>query len=466
MVKKSIVLTVYYQPHTKLNMTGYEGEIIILPTSKMLTLICSVSGGNPAPTITWSCPYGQLESTSAPDVTSKRTFPISSTMNGRTCKCSAAQTGTPWSEERTVTFVIHFGPSSIDLTINKSPLVSHDTVTFKCATADSNPAPKIEWYNGKEVVPDAAIKVVGDFTQSWTIRIDRHFDGRKVMCRTIDVNGLHINDFMVLDVKYGPHNTTMFVSPQIIHEGDDVLITCLTDSNPDPSYSFDTTSDQLDGTVIRNVVVIRNANFSHSGNYTCVTRNNYGTHTATVAINIIPRRDIECVGCVGWIVATVMLILLLVVLAAVVAVAILRRRWLTSLLECLRRKQSKPAANGAYENTAFESQNTAVSGQELYEPLGDRTQQPIYEDVDTQNDKSKTEASRNKALKTEPADARPSSGGSEHMYVNKEELNTENEIGGTHTKAEPFYANARALKAILPSKEMRNKRKKRRERQT
>ncbi|XP_056426565.1 neuronal growth regulator 1-like [Hyla sarda] len=82
-----------------------------------------------------------------------------------------------------------------------------------------------------------------------------------------------------VSVQYKPKVVAVIVNPTLHNEGDAVTITCEADSNPSPTYSWETPSSDIQFSPNNKTVTIHKVSRSHLGTYRCTASNMHGSHS-------------------------------------------------------------------------------------------------------------------------------------------------------------------------------------------
>ncbi|XP_053388680.1 hemicentin-1-like [Mercenaria mercenaria] len=142
------LLNVQYPPGPPV-ITGYsDGGMYRVIENTQGRLLCSVTGGNPAPTLTWNCiNSGTLETTSYGTVTKTHVW-IAQRNQDRTCTCRSSH----YSGEKTVSVHIEvlYPPSTPTFRINSTrvsgtvKVIRNNRLSVSCISS-GNPSPSYTW---------------------------------------------------------------------------------------------------------------------------------------------------------------------------------------------------------------------------------------------------------------------------------------------------------------------------------
>uniref|UniRef100_A0A3P9CAZ2 B-cell receptor CD22 n=1 Tax=Maylandia zebra TaxID=106582 RepID=A0A3P9CAZ2_9CICH len=160
-------------------------------------------------------------------------------------------------------------------------IVEGSSVTLTCSS-DANPAASYTWYKEDVINP--------------LIYQNQHFffsilpsDSGKYYCTADNDLGQKRSESRTIDVKYAPKLPSVSVSPSAeIVEGSSVTLTCSSDANPAPSYTWYKDNKVL-ATRQKNVYHFISIKLENSGNYSCKSENQYGQKNST-SLSI----DVQC----------------------------------------------------------------------------------------------------------------------------------------------------------------------------
>ncbi|XP_032418975.1 hemicentin-1-like [Xiphophorus hellerii] len=160
-------------------------------------------------------------------------------------------------------------------------IVEGNQVFLKCSS-NANPPANYTWYKK---------------TQSSTLQLHRKdsevylreiqtSDSGEYFCVANNQLGESISEYLNIDVKYAPKLADLSLSHVEIVEGDSVHLTCSSDGNPTPSYSwYKDNQVMLQGQ--GGVYQFTSVTSEDSGTYCCEVGNKYGRiNSSTVLINV------------------------------------------------------------------------------------------------------------------------------------------------------------------------------------
>ncbi|XP_078138765.1 B-cell receptor CD22-like [Centroberyx gerrardi] len=130
---------------------------------------------------------------------------------------------------------VKYGPKNTSVLVSPSDeTVEGSSVTLTCSS-DANPAATYTWYkeNGN---PDHKALKTGPQLDFVSIQSS---DSGEYYCAAENLLGENRSDSISINVKYGPKNTSVLVSPSgETVEGSSVTLTCSSDANPAATYTW------------------------------------------------------------------------------------------------------------------------------------------------------------------------------------------------------------------------------------
>ncbi|XP_051544905.1 hemicentin-1-like isoform X9 [Myxocyprinus asiaticus] len=176
---------------------------------------------------------------------------------------------------------IQYAPKNTSVTVNPSGSVLEGrSVTLTCIS-DGNPV-NYSWYRDTE----EHLKHLQTGQNLTIIKTDPTHIGR-YYCTAENKHGEQ-NSSVLLDIQYAPKNTSVTVNPSgSVLEGRSVTLTCISDGNPDVSYSwYRDTEEHLKHLQTGDTLDIMKTDPTHSGRYYCTAQNQYGTQNSSVLLDI------------------------------------------------------------------------------------------------------------------------------------------------------------------------------------
>ncbi|XP_064872758.1 B-cell receptor CD22-like isoform X2 [Oncorhynchus nerka] len=336
-------LTVRYGPRNTSVSVSPSGEIV---EGSSVTLTCSSDANPPVDKYTWYKKNGgHYQSISNQNTGPHHTFnQIKSSDTGEYYCEAQNELGTDRPES--INMDVKYGPKNTSVSVSPSgEVVEGSSVTLTCSSDANPPVDKYTWY-----------KKNGGHYQSisnqntgphHTFNQIKSSDTGEYYCEAQNELGTDSPESINMDVKYGPKNTSVSVSPSgEIVEGSSVTLTCSSDANPPVDkytwYKKNLTSPKASGQSYS----ITNIISEDRGDYYCEAQNGRGSMNSTALMIIVAGKQTSVLtAAVGIIVVVLVLILCL------------------SGLMWFRKKASKPTSN-----TGDTSENEQVS---LLESEGD-----------------------------------------------------------------------------------------------
>ncbi|XP_051974154.1 neural cell adhesion molecule 1-like [Xyrauchen texanus] len=197
-------------------------------------------------------------------------------------------------EQASRTLHVQYSPKNTSVTVNPSGSVLEGrSVTLTCIS-DGNPDVSYSWYRDTE----EHLKHL-QTEQNLTInKTDPTHSGR-YYCRAQNQYGTQ-NSSVLLDIQYAPKNTSVTVNPSgSVLEGRSVTLTCISDGNPDVSYSwYRDTEEHLKHLQTEQNLTISKTDPTHSGRYYCTAQNQYGEqNSSSVILNVTYAPKISTSSC-------------------------------------------------------------------------------------------------------------------------------------------------------------------------
>ncbi|XP_051544917.1 B-cell receptor CD22-like isoform X16 [Myxocyprinus asiaticus] len=184
-------------------------------------------------------------------------------------------------EQASRTLHVQYAPKNTSVTVNPSGSVLEGrSVTLTCIS-DGNPV-NYSWYRDTE----EHLKHLQTGQNLTIIKTDPTHIGR-YYCTAENKHGEQ-NSSVLLDIQYAPKNTSVTVNPSgSVLEGRSVTLTCISDGNPDVSYSwYRDTEEHLKHLQTGDTLDIMKTDPTHSGRYYCTAQNQYGTQNSSVLLDI------------------------------------------------------------------------------------------------------------------------------------------------------------------------------------
>ncbi|XP_060918653.1 B-cell receptor CD22-like isoform X2 [Labrus mixtus] len=180
-----------------------------------------------------------------------------------------------------VSINVKYAPSVCSASVSPAGEIrenSRVTVTCSC---DANPAPEYTWYQkyGRELSKES--ELVFSSVQS--------SDSGWYYCAAKNDLGESSSGYVKVEVKYAPKLPSVSLSPSAeIVEGSSVTLTCSSDANPEPEYTWYKKKSYWDQTLIKNKhLVFSSVQSSDSGEFYCTAVNTVGSQKSkSISIDV------------------------------------------------------------------------------------------------------------------------------------------------------------------------------------
>ncbi|XP_057698854.1 B-cell receptor CD22-like isoform X2 [Corythoichthys intestinalis] len=178
---------------------------------------------------------------------------------------------------------VQFAPRFPDLRVSPSNVIKEGTQVNLTCISDANPAASFTWYKGQTAL--------GSSERNYVFNSIRPEDSGSFYCKAYNKYG-HVNsDPVFINVQFAPRFPDLRVSPSnVIKEGTQVNLTCISDANPAASFTWYKGQTAL-GSSERNYV-FNSIRPEDSGSFYCKAYNKYGhVNSDPVFINVqyLPR---------------------------------------------------------------------------------------------------------------------------------------------------------------------------------
>ncbi|XP_062400212.1 B-cell receptor CD22-like [Sardina pilchardus] len=172
---------------------------------------------------------------------------------------------------------VSYAPRNVSVSLSfPGYILEGSSVTVTC-NSDANPPATYTWFKEKRDRADGR-------GQRWTIsNISSEFSGQ-YHCRAQNSVKYSDSEPFLLDVHYGPKNTTVLITPSgDIVEGDSVTLTCSSDANPPVhSYTWYKISRVSASLGSEQKHFMTNISSGDMGQYYCVVANTVGSSNSAV----------------------------------------------------------------------------------------------------------------------------------------------------------------------------------------
>ncbi|XP_060679410.1 B-cell receptor CD22-like [Hemiscyllium ocellatum] len=197
-----------------------------------ITLTCRGEANPPVHTYSWRkmCNRQRKDLRENTD-----TIRIQPTRNDTSCSYICTAGNSVSSRDSTPKHInVQYGPGDVTIVRNEpqGEVKEGDRVTLTC-NSRSNPGALYTWY--KDSVNSAANKGTGNIL---TIRSITPTESGDYYCKAENVIGRQTSKSFRIEVLYAPRNVKVSISPSdsAIHEGDNITLSCTSDSNPPTSW--------------------------------------------------------------------------------------------------------------------------------------------------------------------------------------------------------------------------------------
>uniref|UniRef100_A0A8C9V865 Ig-like domain-containing protein n=1 Tax=Scleropages formosus TaxID=113540 RepID=A0A8C9V865_SCLFO len=167
----------------------------------------------------------------------------------------------------------------------------NDTVSLTCSASGSSL--NFHWFNGSNDITVNERVQLSDENRTLTISTVLRSDKGPLYCVVSNGVSNGTSPPIVLDIRYGPSNISLTVSPHVAahRAGSDLTLSCSSESNPPALYqwAFDETTLHQKGSQL----LLANVHQNQTGNYTCWAYNNVTLRydTATTWAIIIGKKN-------------------------------------------------------------------------------------------------------------------------------------------------------------------------------
>nr|XP_053628519.1 nephrin-like [Cherax quadricarinatus] len=258
-----------------------------------LSLTCEVSGGKPAPRVTWWMKGEMIddtyESLGAHTVTNTLTLVgLSRAHLHAVLVCTASNSNHTAAVHTSITIEMNFKPLSVTILASREAVSAGKEYELACQSVGARPPASLTWWLDGVQLANTSISTAsnGNVTLSKLLLVPSDADGGKFLkclaeSPVIDHQPLY--DLWKLDVQYTPHVYLAMgsnLSPNEIKEGDDVYFECNVRAHP---YVYkvlwyhngvQVQHNVSAGVIVSNQsLVIQRVRRQQTGLYTCVASN-------------------------------------------------------------------------------------------------------------------------------------------------------------------------------------------------
>ncbi|XP_033322512.1 neural cell adhesion molecule 2 [Megalopta genalis] len=246
---QKVNLTVIVPPSKPTIYTGDGRSLaeVSFNEGSVLSLLCEVIGGSPAPNVTWHFKGKLLDNTYTLEhgkITTNRLDPYTVTREFHRAKLTCRADNTPLISPQTSEIIldVNLKPLLVNITNKDAHLSALRTYEIECVTSGSKPKAQITWWKGSHPVEHMARNFVDNYENITRSQLSyvptMEDDGKYLTCRAenLVVPDSVLEDKWRLQIYYAPIVTIKLGSSlraNHINEGDDVYFECDVQANPD-----------------------------------------------------------------------------------------------------------------------------------------------------------------------------------------------------------------------------------------
>ncbi|XP_021365679.1 hemicentin-1-like [Mizuhopecten yessoensis] len=233
-----------------------------------IELRCSIRGGNPLASLTWTCPGRSVTSTTAntaDTAVSVLRIRLTPLYNGANCTCVATHPAQGFMTSHTEVFNVYYAPRIHALTVTDTfPWLARDTYVGRLScdtTAGNPPTTRYTWYRDGTPVSSQTSQTLpfdpptsSDGGRLYRCRAENDFTDAKGSAPELDIT---------LDVQYDPI-ITLSAYPETVNETDNYQCTCIAVGNPNPTVTWYPRDSSTN-----NILDLPYINRNKVGRYTC-----------------------------------------------------------------------------------------------------------------------------------------------------------------------------------------------------
>ncbi|XP_057187947.1 B-cell receptor CD22-like [Triplophysa rosa] len=267
---EAVIMDVMYPPRNASVSISSSGVIV---EGDSVTLTCSSESNPPVHIYSWF-----KEETFVGSGNIYRISNIRSDHSGE-YKCKTKNNhGEKYSEA--VIMDVMYPPRNVSVSISSSGvIVEGDSVTLTCSSESNPPVHIYSWFKGHTFVGSGNIYRISN------IRSDHSGEYK---CKTENKHGEKYSEAVMLNVMYPPRNVSASISSSgVILEGDSVILTCSSESNPPVHIYSWFKENQTSSVGSGQTFSITNINSCLSGGFYCVAQNKHGSQrSAAVSLTV------------------------------------------------------------------------------------------------------------------------------------------------------------------------------------
>ncbi|CAG2199847.1 unnamed protein product [Mytilus edulis] len=238
-----IMLNVYFPP-TEFPVIKQIPDGPVL-TGSLVSLMCTLNGGNPLATLTWNCTGTISTNSSQTAAISSIEFPVTNLNHGMVCTCSAFHNTDGYMQTVHHTLNIIFPPNEKPKVRQfiSGPIDSGTSVKLICSVTGGNPLGTLSWdcpgINSNNSTANTAVLEV-EFT------VDKNYNGRNCSCSaTHPIATYRPKTSHELVVYFPPSKPILFMKPEMPwFIGNTTEVQCLS-SEGNPESTFEWKADDI-----------------------------------------------------------------------------------------------------------------------------------------------------------------------------------------------------------------------------
>ncbi|XP_026215370.1 titin-like [Anabas testudineus] len=168
----------------------------------------------------------------------------------------------------------------------QSEIMEGSSVTLTC-NSDAQSAVNYTWYKKNQTLLNKEPQLVFSSIQS--------SDSGEFYCSAENELGKKTSPYININVKHGPKNSNISVSPSEIVEGSSVTLTCSSDANPAANYTW-YKGNQTIHHGPEGIYHFTSISSADTGTYFCKSENQYGDKISSTSINVQYRPNLPSVS--------------------------------------------------------------------------------------------------------------------------------------------------------------------------
>ncbi|XP_063447982.1 hemicentin-1-like [Mytilus trossulus] len=273
----SHMLNVIYPPES--NPTIHQATPGPVDSGSSVSLIYSLSGGNPLASLTWDCKGITQNSSSNTKTEYIVTFTVNKTFNGRVCTCFATHPIDSYRPNVQHQLAVYYAPGEPALRLGEEfPWFEGNTVIVNCLADVGNPEPVYKWMIGKQTQMQNNSRLQIE-------PLSKTHNDQEIKCSvnndfTLRNNIILQPAFLKLNVEYNTSVTEVdILNGLTFPENVTAILRCQVTGNPLPNVTWYFISDetkqilQREDRIVVSSYIINTTSCLHTGTYECATEN-------------------------------------------------------------------------------------------------------------------------------------------------------------------------------------------------